>query len=136
MRPVALLVEDDPELCEVMADALGRRGFDVVTSHHGDEAAARLADELPDLLVTDLMLPGTSGFMLTRLAKERSDGRVAVILVTGNTSAAHRDYALAAGADIFLGKPFPLAALADAAAELCPQVRTPAPRPQPAAAGS
>ncbi|MDB5307914.1 MAG: response regulator [Gemmataceae bacterium] len=134
-----LLVEDEPEQREAMAFALRRRGYDVVTA--GDAAGAEevLVRDLPDLLVTDMMLPGRSGYQVLRLAAEVSNGRLPAIMMSANTAPAHRDYALAAGADRFLAKPFSLADLARAAEALCPPPPpTTAPHPVPlmTAAGS
>jgi DNA-binding response OmpR family regulator len=126
-----LLVEDEPGPREAMAFALRRRGYEVVTV--GDVAGAEdvLARGLPDLLVTDMMLPGRSGFQLLRLVAEGVDGRVPAIMVSTFAAAAHRDYALAAGADVFLAKPLSLAELACAAETLCP-LSHPKPGPRPA----
>ena len=123
-----LVVEGEADLREAMANVLDRRGYKVLTA--GDAAAAEdlLARGLPHLLVTAMLLPGRSGFQVARLVVERSDGRVPVVMVSANTSPAHRDYALASGVDVFLARPVSPAELAAAAEELCP---LPAPRPTP-----
>jgi DNA-binding response OmpR family regulator len=115
-----LLVEDQADLRDLLTFALRRRGYRVVPVGDGHTAVRVLDDRLPDLAVVDMMLPGPSGFSVTELVKERSDGRVPVIMISGNTAAAHRDFALAAGADTFLPKPFALSALVQAAETLCP----------------
>ena len=120
-----LLVEDDDDLREAMAFALRRHGYEVVTAGDGSEAERLIAEQLPDLGVFDLLLPGVSGFQLTRLVKERSDGRVPVVVISGNSSAAHRDYAFACGGDAFLPKPFDSADLTAAATRHCPINRPP-----------
>ena len=115
-----LLVEDEVDQLETMAFTLRRRGYEVVTAGDTGGAEEYLARHIPDLLVTEMMLPGRSGFQLLRLAAERWDRRVPAIMMSGNTAPAHRDYALAMGATEFLAKPFSLAELADAAETLCP----------------
>jgi DNA-binding response OmpR family regulator len=123
-----LVVEGEPDLREAMAHSLRRRGYEVQTA--GDAAAAEdlLARGLPHLLVTDMMLPGPSGFQVARLVAERSDGRVPVVMVSASTSPVHRDYAFASGVDTFLARPVSPVELAAAVEELCP---LPAPRPAP-----
>lgn len=122
-----LLVDDELGLLEAMAFALRRHGFQVVTGDDGAAAAEIVRTRLPDLAIVDMMLPGTSGFQVAQLVKARSDGRVPVLMISGNHSPAHRDYAAAVGIDAFLPKPFALAALTRTADRLCPPARFGAP---------
>ena len=115
-----LLAEEEAELRDALATVLHRHGYEVVAVGDGAEAAELAARELPDLAVIDMLLPGQSGFRVAELVKLRSDGRVPVVMIAENSSAAHRDYALAAGIDAFLPVPFPLSALATVARALCP----------------
>lgn len=115
-----LLVEDDRDLCDAMALALHRRGYEVQAANDAVEAEEFLERGLPDLLITDMMLPGASGFYVMRRMEEQSQGRVPVLMMSANTSRAHRDYALSAGASGFLAKPFALAELVAAAEKFCP----------------
>ena len=124
-----LLVEDEPDLREVIALDLRRRGYDVQLAGDVPEAERLVQQGPPELVVVDMMLPGASGFRVLQLVKERSEGRVPVIMMSGNNSHAHRAYALAAGADAFLAKPFGPEELAEAIAGLCPVTR-----PEPVAA--
>lgn len=115
-----LLVEDEPDLREAMAELLRDTGYEVIVCADGVEAEAALLDELPDLVVIEMLLAGRSGFQVAQLVNERSDGRVPVVMTSWIGSPAHRDYALAAGAAAFLRKPFALADLAALAVRLCP----------------
>jgi len=128
-RPTILLVEDEPSLLEALEYTLRRHGYDVIAVGDGHEACGWLAKELPDLAIVDMMIPGASGFTVTGLIKDRSDERVPVIMMSGNTAAAHRDYAFASGADVFLAKPFMPAALMDSIRSLCPARMEPVVRP-------
>ena len=121
-----LLVEDDPDLRDALASALLRQGYEVVTAPDGDRATLLVMTALPDLVVAEMMLPGSSGFSVAQLAKDRSGGRVPVVMLSGHTATAHRDYAFASGVDLFLPKPFAFDALLDAARLLCPQAPAPA----------
>ena len=115
-----LLVEDDPELREAMEHALERSGYDVRAVSDAREAETALNGGLPCLVITDMMLPGASGFSVIRSVVERSEGQVPVLMISGNSSSAHRDYALAAGANGFLAKPFDLDELISLARMFCP----------------
>jgi DNA-binding response OmpR family regulator len=115
-----LLAEDDALLRETLAEILTRRNYAVVSVRSGTEAIAAAAEHLPDLAILDMMLPGESGFHVAGVIKDLSAGRVPVIMISGNTSAAHRDYALAAGVDTFLAKPFDPDRLLEVADALCP----------------
>lgn len=101
-----LLVEDDVKARQAVSDVLGRRGYEVVATGDGIEGERLLSRGLPGLLLVNMLLPGRSGFHLARLAKEQSDGRVPVIMVSTNGSPVHRDFAFAVGVESFLVKPF------------------------------
>lgn len=122
-----LLVEDDPDLRDALAGFLRRRGYAVVAVGDGAEAEAILSLGLPDLLVTDMMLPGRSGFQLAQQVRANQDRRVPVVMVSGNDALLHRYYAEAVGVDVFLAKPFAAAALVAAVEALCPRVAAPRP---------
>jgi len=115
-----LLVEDDPDLREAFEFTIGRLGYEVIAFESGEKAYDWLESHLPDIAVLDMMLPQPSGFVLAQRVKERSHGAVPVIMMSGNTSLAHRDYAYASGADRFLPKPFALILLEQAIQDLIP----------------
>ncbi len=119
-----LLVEDDPVILEAFEFTLQRRGYYVLSARDGDTAMALIAQQLPDIAVLDMMLPGKSGFQITQWLKEQSEAQVFVVMMSGNTSVAHRDYALSAGVDRFLAKPFAIAKLLEAVEGLCPPAPT------------
>jgi two-component system OmpR family response regulator len=124
MPPRTVLVADtDPDLVGAVDSALRGRGYRVVVAADGGRAAEVLTAHLPDAVVAGVLLPGASGFQLARAAKERSDGRVPVVLLSPLASAAHRDYALALGVDEFLTGPVDPAEVADAVEAACPPER-------------
>jgi CheY-like chemotaxis protein len=77
-----LLVEDDDDNRELMAEVLAASGWDVVTAASGPEGLAKLAAGGVDVLVTDVGMPGMGGLELARLARERAPA-VRVVVVTG-----------------------------------------------------
>lgn len=115
-----LLAANDPELLNALGFTLNHRGYHVVTALTGDGAVALADIQLPNLAVLDMLLPGQSGFQLTRWLKERSDGRIPVVMISDQTAPAHRDYAFAAGVDRFLHKWLAPTRLLELVESLCP----------------
>lgn len=104
-----LVVEDDPDVLEVTAGALAYAGYQVTTAAGTLEGLAALNQHLPDLVLTDLMMPDGSGHEIIRGARALPE-RPPVIVMTGMGISA-RDDALAAGARELLPKPFSMAQL-------------------------
>jgi DNA-binding response OmpR family regulator len=110
-----LVVDDEPMVREVVARYLELDGHRVVEVGSGDGALAWLSSNRPDLVVLDVMLPGTDG--LTILRRLREDGDVPVILLTARTEEVDRISGLEMGADDYVVKPF-------SAREVAARVRT------------
>src|SRR6202035_694890 len=100
----ALLVEDDPNIVDLIRTNLAVRGFDTVVSTDGMRALALLETEEPDIVLLDLMLPEIDGFELCRLIRERSS--VAIIVVSARGGDRDKVTALNMGADDYMTKPF------------------------------
>ena len=99
-----LIVEDEDTIREVVRRYLEREGFQVREAADGYAALDILAQEEPDLIVMDLMLPGIDGLTLTRQLRQRS--RVPVIMLTARGETSDRIRGLDSGADDYLPKPF------------------------------
>jgi two-component system OmpR family response regulator len=99
-----LIVEDDPALRMLTARALRDHGYDVRSAATGAEMWAMLEDHGADLIVLDIMLPGTSGIDLLRRLRKDSD--TPVIFVSARGSEEDRVLGLELGADDYLPKPF------------------------------
>ncbi|MGH9063635.1 MAG: response regulator transcription factor [Acidimicrobiales bacterium] len=99
-----LLVEDDPNIVDLIRSNLAVRGFDTVVSADGSRALKLLETEQPDIVLLDLMLPEIDGFDLCRQVRERSTAGVIVVSARGG----ERDKitALNVGADDYMTKPF------------------------------
>src|ERR1700732_800383 len=100
----ALLVEDDPNIVDLIRSNLAVRGFDTVVSTDGMRALALLETEDSDIVLLDLMLPEVDGFELCRLIRERSS--VAIIVVSARGGERDKVTALNMGADDYMTKPF------------------------------
>jgi DNA-binding response OmpR family regulator len=102
-----LLVEDEANLAEVIADNLGLEGYDVEVAPDGERALESVSARPPALIVLDVMLPGIDGFeVCARLRKEGNE--VPVLFLTARTESDDRVRGLEAGGDDYLGKPFDL----------------------------
>src|SRR5579862_4482267 len=103
-RPKLLIVDDDHELCAMLAEYLGPEGFLTEAVGSGPAALERLGREPVDLVVLDVMLPELSGFEVLR--RIRALNRVPVIMLTARGEEVDRVVGLEMGADDYLPKPF------------------------------
>jgi DNA-binding response OmpR family regulator len=99
-----LIVEDEPNIAEVVSLYLRRAGYQVSLVGDGMSAMASLEEEHPDLVILDLMLPGVDGLALARWLRERSD--VPIIMLTARRHEADRIAGFELGADDYVVKPF------------------------------
>jgi two-component system, OmpR family, KDP operon response regulator KdpE len=99
-----LIVEDDPNIVDLMRANLAVRGFDTFVSTDGSKALTLLETEQPDMVLLDLMLPEVDGFEVCRLIRERSN--VAIIVVSARGGERDKVTALNMGADDYMTKPF------------------------------
>ena len=105
--PRVLIVEDESDLALLLAYNLEAEGYIAETVERGDEAELRLAENPPDLLILDWMLPGVSGLEICRRLRSRETGRaLPVIIVTARGEEAERIRGLHVGADDYVVKPF------------------------------
>lgn len=103
-RANLLVVDDDPELRELIDAYLSKQGFDVVTVGDGIEMDAVLETEPVDLVILDLMLPGEDGLSIAKRLKQAND--VPIIIVSAQGEDVDRIVGLEVGADDYIGKPF------------------------------
>jgi len=100
----ALVVEDDPNIVDLIRSNLAVRGYDTVVSADGIRTLQLLETEQPDIVLLDLMLPEVDGFELCRQIRERSS--VAIIVVSARGGERDKVTALNVGADDYMTKPF------------------------------
>ena len=99
-----LIVDDEPIVRDVVVRYLQRDGFDTLEAGDGDDARAIIESGAADLVVLDVMLPGTDGLALCRWIRIDSD--LPVIMLTARGEAADRIVGLELGADDYVTKPF------------------------------
>ena len=102
--PKIVIVEDEPNISEIVSLYLVRAGFGVVSFADGLTALDAIADQAPDLVILDVMLPGMDGFALTRHLRDLSN--VPIILLTSRREEIDRIAGLELGADDYVVKPF------------------------------
>lgn len=99
-----LIVDDDQEIRQLLAEFLTGQGFTVYTAGNGQEMWAELRAHSVDLIVLDLMLPGDSGFVLCKQIRERLS--TPIVMLTAMSEENDRIQGLELGADDYLTKPF------------------------------
>lgn len=99
-----LLVDDDADITALLGDYLRRFSFEVHTAEDAHGMREQLAQQRVDLVVLDVMLPGTDGLTLSREIRGRS--QIPVIMLTACSSPFDRIMGLESGADDYMGKPF------------------------------
>jgi DNA-binding response OmpR family regulator len=106
MARTILVVDDEPNLREALAEGLEAEGFQVVTAADGSEALARFRETRPDLIILDLMLPELSGVEVCRIV--RAESPVPILMLTAKDSEVDKVVGLELGADDYVTKPFSL----------------------------
>ncbi len=105
-KPLVLVVEDNAELNAFIAGELADR-YRILTANNGDEGWELAQAELPDVVLSDIMMPGLDGYQLThKLKTDRATDHIAVVLLTAKTAQPSRMQGLEQGADDYISKPF------------------------------
>lgn len=101
------IVDDEPDMVELLATVLTGEGYEVETYTDGRAALARVLEEPPELLLLDLMMPDLDGFELLKLLRLDSRGKnVVVLVVSARTGHRAQLETLQLGANAYIYKPF------------------------------
>lgn len=106
-RKRLLVVDDEPNLLRAVAASLRAGGYEVVTARNGREALLRVAESVPDLIVSDIRMPGMDGYKLARqLRASARTALVPVVFLTAKDDVADRVEGFRSGVDAYVTKPF------------------------------
>ncbi len=108
-RPLILVVDDEEPIRKLLLANLSITGFDVVTAADGVSALAVQAEQKPDLIILDIMMPELDGLQVLSRIRQRSS--VPVIMLTARDGLACLKHALNDGADDYITKPFSIVEL-------------------------
>lgn len=101
-----LVVDDSKTELYHLSDLLGRRGYHVRTAENGEEALRRLGEDVPDLILMDVVMPGQNGFQLTRsITRDPRFAGVPVIMCTSKNQETDKVWGLRQGARDYVVKP-------------------------------
>ena len=102
-----LVVDDEPNLLRAVAASLRTEGYEVVTARNGREALVRVAESVPDLIISDIRMPGMDGYQLAgQLRASSRTAIVPIIFLTAKDETADRVAGFRAGVDAYITKPF------------------------------
>ncbi len=102
-----LVAEDDQDVAFLITEMLKEEGYEYVWAQDGQEALEIMDKQMPNLIITDIMMPRMDGIELIKKIREEDDKRhLPIIVVSARTEDADRLIGLEAGAEVYLGKPF------------------------------
>jgi two-component system, OmpR family, response regulator MtrA len=102
-----LVVDDDPDVCDLVTFKLRKSGYEVRRATDGEEARSAVAAELPDIVLLDVMMPGPTGLeVLEGWRSEPGTASLPVILLTALAQESDVERGFALGADDYIVKPF------------------------------
>lgn len=111
--PRALAIDDDPIISKMITAALTRQGYEVVTASDGLKGLALVKAEHPDIIITDVMMPGIDGYEVTRrLRRDPNFAHTPILILTSQSDLEEKLRAFEVGADDHMSKPFEPAELA------------------------
>lgn len=105
--PKVLVVEDTPSEMELIGSFLRDSGYTVITTSDAKDALSKAEEHKPDIVVTDVVMPGMSGLELCRSLKKNPDlQKMGIVVCTSKNQDLDRMWAMKQGADAYVTKPF------------------------------
>ena len=107
MAKKILLIDDEPELVEMVKMRLETNGYEVIIAYDGQEALEKARKEKPDLIILDLILPKLDGYQVCRMLKfDRTTSKIPIIMLTALSQKEDREWGKRVNADAYITKPF------------------------------
>jgi len=107
MKPVVLVVDDEPDVIELLEFNLRNAGYDVFTAADGGEALKKAREVLPSVILLDVMLPEVDGLEVCKiLRRDSATAGIPIVMLTAKAAEIDRVLGLELGADDYLTKPF------------------------------
>ena len=103
-EPHILVVDDNPEIREIIQILLGGEGFDVTQAANGDQALSLLGEQPFELIILDIMMPGLNGYQICRKIRETSNAPI--LFLSARTKDSDKTLGFSSGGDDYLAKPF------------------------------
>ena len=102
-----LIIEDNAEILENIAELLELEGFNIKTASCGEDGLQMAFSQIPDMIISDIMMPGVDGYQLLKEINKNPDtNRIPFIFVTAKAEKSERKEGLKLGADAYIIKPF------------------------------
>ncbi|HZU67248.1 MAG TPA: response regulator transcription factor [Ktedonobacteraceae bacterium] len=105
-RKRILIVEDEPQILDLLKRGLGYKGFDVLAAHDGHEALQLFQTTPPDLVILDIKLPDIDGYQVCRYMRATGDESLPILMLTARDELSDKIIGLDSGADDYITKPF------------------------------
>jgi DNA-binding NarL/FixJ family response regulator len=107
MKKRLLIVDDEPNLLRAVDAVLRNEGFETSTARNGREALARVAENIPDLIVSDIRMPGMDGYTLARRLRSAPNyALIPIVFLSAKDETQDRIEGFRSGVDVYLTKPF------------------------------
>ncbi len=121
MMPKILIVDDEPEIVDMLQTILDMRGYETVGAYNGTDGLLMTRVDSPDLIILDMMLPDIEGVEVCRIVRsDPSTADVPVVFLSARTAQSEVERGLAAGANAYMTKPVNLPRLFDELKKLIP----------------
>lgn len=101
-----LIIEDDEDINQLLCKILRKEGYEVTSAYSGTEGKLRLEQELPDLILLDLMLPGMRGEKITEYVRKEKQSNIPIIVLSAKNALENKVELITMGADDYITKPF------------------------------
>ena len=121
MSKKILIVDDEKDIVETIKFVIEAQGYDTICAYDGETGLKKAKDNMPDLIILDVMMPNINGFKISRLLKfDTKYKNIPIIMLTARSQKEDKMIGEETGADIYMTKPFDIEELVSNVKKLCP----------------